>query len=251
MKSYDRTIRVCACICMLTLVMLVGELSDRYAGNNHTNEEETFHIQTNNAETNNAETKETELDNIGRTVSGRAEKTGICKVNDKDNLYQNTQSEILTKCIERNCKVTHIKPLVIQTKSIVKQRLKVSKQEMEVLYRIVQAEAGGEDEMGKKMVADVIVNRVLNEKFPNTISEVVFQKTNGKVQFSPTKDGRFNSVTITEETREAVDEAMTEEDYTDGALFFVATSKAAKDKVSWFETKLENKGTHGGHTFYQ
>lgn len=175
-------------------------------------------------------------------------RTSMCLCNDRTE--EKTQECEVTFV---NSRQLQLKPRVIEIDRMdpPKKRFLATSAEMDVLYRIVQAEAGGEDEMGKKMVADVIINRVLDEKFPDTITEVVFQKNHGSVQFSPTKDGRFQSVSVSEETMEAVDEALIEEDYTNGALFFVATSKASKDKVSWFENKLVNKGTHGGHTFYQ
>lgn len=226
MKLYDSYTRACA-VCLLTvLVMLVSEFSDTSIClcNNHTKDNE--------------------------KVPGLTEQINT-QNNEEENNAESGNIALSSETIVSSCKEEQLKPRMIEVECIQKKRLAVSEQEMEVLYRIVQAEAGGEDELGKKMVADVIVNRVLNDKFPDSVSEVVFQNDNGKVQFSPTKDGRFQSVTVSEETVEAVDEAMLEKDHTDGALYFVASSKASKDKVSWFETKLINKGTHGGHTFYQ
>ncbi len=60
-----------------------------------------------------------------------------------------------------------------------------SEAEVSILERIVEAEAGGEDEDGKLLVANVVLNRVRDEAFPDTISEVVFQRTGGVTQFSP------------------------------------------------------------------
>ena len=57
--------------------------------------------------------------------------------------------------------------------------VELSQADYEALLKIVQAEAGNEDETGKMMVAGVVLNRVKNEKFPDTVSEVVTQKENG------------------------------------------------------------------------
>lgn len=57
--------------------------------------------------------------------------------------------------------------------------------DLEVLLRIVEAEAGCEDEDGKLLVANVILNRLNSEKFPDSITEIVFQRENGVSQFSP------------------------------------------------------------------
>lgn len=119
------------------------------------------------------------------------------------------------------------------------------------LLRIVEAEASGEGERGKLLVANVILNRVNSKKFPNSVTAVVFQNNGGKTQFAPTKDGRFYSVSVTQETVRAVERALYGEDISNGALYFVAVSKASQDKVSWFETKLTKVCSYGGHDFYK
>mgnify|MGYP000172848317 CR=1 FL=1 len=55
---------------------------------------------------------------------------------------------------------------------------------------------------------------------------MVWQNTNGVPQFSPTYDGRINEVTVTDETREAVRQALEGVDYSEGALFFIQKSEA-------------------------
>jgi N-acetylmuramoyl-L-alanine amidase len=94
-------------------------------------------------------------------------------------------------------------------------KLSLSADEKEVLQRIVEAEATGEDIYGKILVANVVINRVNSDEFPDTISEVVFQKIGGSYQFSPTKDGRYWSVKVSKETIKAVDRALSGEDYSE------------------------------------
>lgn len=143
-------------------------------------------------------------------------------------------------------------PRVIQEQTLIKKRIaSLSAGEFDVLCRIVQAEAGGEDMTGKQMVADVIINRVCSPKFPNSVSGVVFQQNGGKVQFSPVRDGRYYSVNVTEETREAVSHALNGTDSTNGALYFVNASKASPGNLSWFESCLTLQAEHGGHRFYR
>lgn len=76
--------------------------------------------------------------------------------------------------------------------------------EMAMLAQLVQAEAGNQDLTGKRFVADVVLNRVDSERFPNTIEEVIFQKN--PVQFGVTMDGAFEKAEseISEECFEAV-----------------------------------------------
>ena len=116
------------------------------------------------------------------------------------------------------------------------------------LLRIVEAEAGEDDVKARTLVANVIMNRVAREDFPNTITEVVFEYVNGVPQFAPTYDGTIYTVDVTEETRQAVKDALHGADYSDGALFFVM--KSAADNYSWFDTDLKWLFKYGVHDFY-
>lgn len=122
--------------------------------------------------------------------------------------------------------------------------------EKEILQRIVEAEASGEDLKGKVLVANVILNRVKSAEFPNTVEKVVFQRNNNAVQFSPTKDGRYWSVTVSKQTKTAVEMAMSGEDYSKGALYFSARSKADKSSMRWFDSSLKWLFAYGNHEFF-
>lgn len=123
-------------------------------------------------------------------------------------------------------------------------------EDIEALCRIVEAEAGSEDEDGKLLVANVVLNRVEDENFPDTVTEVVFQSEKGVSQFSPVSNGRYYQVTISEETRAAVERALYGEDISEGALYFVARNYADSGKMNWFEANLKYLFDHGGHEFY-
>lgn len=127
----------------------------------------------------------------------------------------------------------------------------LSDDEMEVLLRIVEAEAGSEDEDGRLLVANVVLNRVESDRFPDTVTEVVFQESGGVTQFSPVSSGRYYKVQISEETISAVGRALMGEDISQGALFFASRKYAGSEKMKWFETKLTFLFEHGGHEFYK
>ena len=118
------------------------------------------------------------------------------------------------------------------------------------LLRIVEAEAGGEDMDGKLLVANVVLNRVNNEKFPDTVTEVIMQKGQGVAQFTPTVDGRFQNVTISEETYKAVERALYGEDISKGALYFCARQKADSGRLQWFDQNLTKLFSYGNHEFF-
>lgn len=127
----------------------------------------------------------------------------------------------------------------------------VTTRERSILERIVEAEATDKDRKSKILVANVILNRVRSEEFPDSIEAVVFQRENGKVQFSPTADGRYDSVHVTESTKESVERALEGEDYSEGALYFVEKTIANPKNVSWFEQSLTRLFTYEGHSFYK
>lgn len=124
-------------------------------------------------------------------------------------------------------------------------------EELEVLLRIVEAEAGSEDEDGRLLVANVVLNRMESDKFPSTVTDVVFQRENGVTQFSPVSSGRYYKVKISEETIAAVSRALKGEDISQGALYFASRKYASSSKMRWFDTKLTFLFEHGGHEFFK
>jgi N-acetylmuramoyl-L-alanine amidase len=127
----------------------------------------------------------------------------------------------------------------------------VSEREFWILSRIVEAEATDKDMKSKILVANVVINRWKSSQFPDDIAGVVFQRENGAVQFSPTADGRYESVDITQSSVESVDRALKGEDYSMGALYFVERSFADPDNVSWFDRALTRLFEYQGHAFYK
>lgn len=155
------------------------------------------------------------------------------------------QAQLMTKVnLEQQIKD---KPVYIpKTKHVVTQR------ERSILERIVEAEATDKDEKSKILVANVILNRVRSKEFPNSIEAVVFQRAYGKVQFSPTADGRYESVHITKSTKRSVKKALEDGiDYSEGALYFVEKTMANPKNVSWFDEALTRLFTYQGHSFYK
>jgi len=126
----------------------------------------------------------------------------------------------------------------------------LNENDMEILCRLVEAEAGGEDFQGKKLVAHVVLNRLEHEQFPDTIEDVVFETRQGITQFSPVKDGRYYRVKVSEETKTAVEQAVKDEDNAGGALYFVNSEIADRSAMKWFDSKCTYLFRHGNHDFF-
>lgn len=89
--------------------------------------------------------------------------------------------------------------------------------DLTLLACVVWAEAGNQDLRGKELVVDVVLNRVDDDSFPDTIREVIFQKG----QFSTVTDGALEKAywNMTDDCYNAVrNELCGRNDYE--ALFF-------------------------------
>ena len=106
------------------------------------------------------------------------------------------------------------------------------------------------DIKGRVLVANVIMNRIKYPEFPNNATDVIWQYIDGVAQFSPVADGRISEVVPTNETKEAVKQALEGVDYSEGALFFIQKSAAAKNNIRWFDKNLKKLFKHGVHEFY-
>lgn len=70
------------------------------------------------------------------------------------------------------------KPTVVKKPTYTEKKLTYSQEDLELLARVINAEAGSDwcsDEM-QLLVGNVVLNRVADPRFPDTIEEVVFQK---------------------------------------------------------------------------
>ncbi len=127
----------------------------------------------------------------------------------------------------------------------------VTEDEISMLERIVSAEAGGEDMIGKILIVNVILNRIADDHFPDSVEDVIFQNKNGEYQFSPVADKSYWSVKISNKTKEAVIRALEGEDHSEGALFFIARKRTNASSAEWFDSNLKWLFKHGGHEFYK
>jgi len=122
--------------------------------------------------------------------------------------------------------------------------LSISAEEVEILERIVQAEAGGSGYDGMLAVANVVLNRVQSERFPNTVTDVVFAHR----QFTPISDGRYYTVTVSDTCRQVVADALSGARIIgQDALYFCTPTASGK---GWFETALRKIDYIAPHNFY-
>lgn len=108
----------------------------------------------------------------------------------------------------------------------------ITEDERELLARVVYAESNTESLEGQIAVAQVVLNRVRSESFPDTVSEVIYQER----QFSTASI--LGSVVPNETNYEAVDAAFETEVVPYEVLYF---SRGAENDRVW--------GQIGAHVF--
>jgi len=120
----------------------------------------------------------------------------------------------------------------------------LSEKEINLLARLIHAEARGESLLGKIAVGAVVLNRLAHPSFPKSLQEVIYQKNTNVYQFSPVQDGSIN-LEPDEESLEAAMEAIRGVDPTGGALYFY-NPNTATDR--WIKTLPTTKPI-GNHIF--
>jgi spore germination cell wall hydrolase CwlJ-like protein len=196
----------------------------------------------------NKKTTETEKTTAVKKAAAAKKETDASVTEKKDTSSKKAvQAAAKSKVDSSSTKEKTIKDTAKKTEN----KIKLNEEDTGVLQRIVEAEATGEDIKGKMLVANVILNRVKNKDFPDSVKAVVFQKSGSTYQFSPIKDGRYYSVKVSESTKKAVNRVLQGEDYSQGALYFSARIRADKNSMSWFDRHLTYLFKHGGHEFFK
>lgn len=101
-----------------------------------------------------------------------------------------------------------------------------SQNDAALLARIINAEARGEPYTGQVAVGAVVLNRVKNPSFPNTISGVIFQPG----AFSSINDGQWNAE-IYSSAYNAARDALNGYDPTGGAIYFYNPRKTTSQWI--------------------
>lgn len=114
----------------------------------------------------------------------------------------------------------------------------VSSSSLNLISRFVYAESRGEPYKGQVAVAAVILNRVKDSRFPNTVSGVVYQSG----AFTCVSDGQI-SLSPNDTARKAAQDAMNGWDPTYGAIYYF-NPNTATSKWIWSRPMTVTIGKH-------
>ncbi len=118
--------------------------------------------------------------------------------------------------------------------------ISLTSEEKDLLARLIHAEAKGEPFEGKVAVAEVVINRVQDERFPDTIRGVIYENK----QFQPVDNGSINKP-ADKEAKKAVKQAMKNHALPDETVFFHNPTIVPQ---SWLNTR-EVVTEIGNHRF--
>ena len=109
---------------------------------------------------------------------------------------------------------------------------------LDLLARLISAEARGEPYEGQVAVGAVVLNRVNHPSFPNSVAEVIYQPG----AFSCLDDGQFDEP-VAESAYRAAQDAINGWDPTYGAIYYF-NPVTATSKWIWSRPLIVNIGKH-------
>lgn len=115
-------------------------------------------------------------------------------------------------------------------------RIEASEEEFNLLCKLTASECYPDDYIGKRMVAEIVINRALDERLHNgTIQNAIMQKG----QFQPVATGAIWSATVTDIDRKAVSEALYTQCFDERLLYF-----KSGDFFPYYEDYLSIRGNY-------
>lgn len=112
--------------------------------------------------------------------------------------------------------------------------------DIQLMARAINGEARGEPYEGQVAVGAVIMNRVKDSKFPNTIAGVIYQSG----AFTAVADGQINAPIAEDSTvYKAAQDAMNGWDPTGGCLYYF-NPDTATNKWIWSRPYVKTIGKH-------
>ncbi|WP_453996389.1 cell wall hydrolase [Bacillus nitroreducens] len=173
-----------------------------------------------------------QIENLDLIYVGQEIHTEVTENTPKLTEGLNVQKKEEVEIVEEPEEMIHEEKVETEVKSVstASTNYQISDADLDLLARIVRAEAQAEPFEGKVAVAAVVLNRVESSKFPDTIRGVIYQRG----QFQPVRNGQINKP-ADEESIKAVRAALTEmRDIANDALFFYNPTIATN---RWLDTR--------------
>lgn len=183
-RCYKVVILLILLICVVSNIALAYDTNNLKLSNNFS--AQTKNIKTTDSKVRNFRSKELNNDSFS-LMNYSVKQKNICKQKEQDNIEDTSQKQVIN----------------------------LTDEQLNLLSKLIAAEARGESYEGQVAVAAVVLNRVQDERFPNSIEGVIYQKN----AFSVVKNGYIYE-NATEESYKAAKDALYGNDPTNDAIYF-------------------------------
>lgn len=183
-RCYKVVILLILLICVVSNIALAYDTNNLKLSNNFSSQ--TKNIKTTDSKVRNFRSKELNNDSFS-LMNYSVKQKNICKQKEQDNIEDTSQKQVIN----------------------------LTDEQLNLLSKLIAAEARGESYEGQVAVAAVVLNRVQDERFPNSIEGVIYQKN----AFSVVKNGYIYE-NATEESYKAAKDALYGNDPTNDAIYF-------------------------------
>lgn len=122
-----------------------------------------------------------------------------------------------------------ISPDIPEPTAVAEPDMVLSKDDIELIALVTMAEAGGEPELGQRLVVDTILNRVDSPVCPNTVEGVVYQEG----QYTCVSNGAINRCYVQEDIVQLIEEELFSR--TNSEVWFFRTKRYSSYGVPMFQ----------------
>lgn len=114
--------------------------------------------------------------------------------------YDKLQSDYGSLLVENDKLKEKVSKLKEKLNAQVLKEYSVSTSDIELLVKVCKCEAGDKNYAAQRGVCSVILNRVKSGQFPNSVSAVVYQKSDNVPQFSVAYNGMLDKCSVDDES---------------------------------------------------
>ena len=149
-------------------------------------------------------------------------------ITNKNNTYLNNLAELPESNISIS-KENHKNDFIFSEPATFYDTL--NENEIMMIEITIQHEVGNFSKEYKTRVAELIRNRIESDDFPNTVTEVLFQKG----QFQGIESWLYSGIVPDEETKEVVEEVFSSDETSHSATYYYNPALSEYTSLVWFE----------------
>lgn len=128
---------------------------------------------------------------------------------------------------------------------------KLTSEEISLIEVVIQHEVGGLSAEYKRLIAELIYNRILSSEFPDSVREVLYQRN----QFCGIENWYYPGYPVDGETKQIVKEVFSSPETSHKATYYYNPALSEYESLVWFEYsgdviyEFEYKETSWGVTY--